>query len=187
MGDRVGICLSMFLIAFAASAQHDSTASRTDWFASIHFGTLIPEPGNPASLSVQVMQGIRYDRVRFGVGVGFDSYEYWNLVPVFTGVAYDMMKRAGDAMYIQVNGGYAKAWSRLPHEMFFGMREEGGYFIHPMVGYRLRQGRIALHLTGGYKIQRIHYRQEWIGWGAPVTSVVQDLERVTLQIGIGLP
>lgn len=187
MRNKISLILLIGLIPFAASAQTDSTVSRVGWFVSLHSGVLFPQVGNALTISTHLIQGIRYDRVSFGVGVGYDSYEYWETLPVFTGVAYDVLRRGSNALYVGVNGGYSNAWNRLPDELSVGMEDDGGYFIHPLVGYRLHQGRVTLHLTGGYKIQRIHYRRSINGWGLPmVTSVVQDMERISIQMGIGL-
>lgn len=189
MRDRIGLALLVALASFPALAQTDTTASKAGWFVSLHAGALFSEVGGTATISTQLFQGIHYNRFSLGVGVGYDTYDDWETLPVFTGIGYDVVRHGRNALYVQLNGGYSKSWSRIPDELSVGMQYDGGYFIHPMAGYRLQQGKIAFHLTCGYKIQRIQYRRSmggW-GWGLPmVTTVDQDMERLSVQLGIGL-
>ncbi len=185
MSTRGGVLASfLVLIAIGTSAQSDSTRSRLQSFASLHVGALFAEGGMPYP-SFTLMSGVAVDRVNISVGAGYDGYDVWKTMPVFVGVGWDAVRFLNTVLYAHVNGGYTNAWHAHMADPV-----DGGYFVHPQIGYRVRQGRLDLHMSVGYKFQRLEYRRRvpaWGGWGAPDrTRVVQDMERVSVQLGIGL-
>ena len=187
MKERALPVFLVVLISFSATAQSDSSFSKSSWFLSIHSGALLGNKGNGSSLSATVIQGVRYDRFSLGVGLGYDAYNEWRTLPVFVGLGYEFIKRGERSFFFQINTGYSKAWNpSSPLEQFFYSSEDG-FFYHPFLGYSLKQEKITLYVTAGYKFQRLNYRRTSQWWGAaPVAKVEQDIERLSVQIGIGI-
>jgi hypothetical protein len=185
---RIVVLLLLIACCLETSAQVDTTRSKSDWFATFSFGTLLGRNTVP-SLTLSLLSGVQYGSLHAGVGVGFDTYHDWKTMPVFTSLGFDLLPYKEGVFFLQTYGGFAKAW---PFERgdFTPASCEGGYFVHPMIGYRMRQGKIRLHFLVGYKIQRISYYYEGSEgqWGgAPKVSVIQDMERVSIQMAFGLP
>lgn len=178
--------------SFPSRAQSDSTTSLMSGFVSIHSGVMLAkpglagEPGTPTSLSITLMPGIRVNRVTMIVGVGYDTYSTWKLVPVFAGVGYDIVKRRKYSLFAHYNMGYGRAWQLFPG---FGSpyKNEGGYFYHPYAGFRIQPGGIVLYFSAGYKFQNLIYEQEsvWSSSGIK-TTMRAEMQRLTFQIGIGI-
>jgi hypothetical protein len=170
--------------------QSDSTFSGLSYFLSVHSGGLFGKKGNSSSLSTSAIQGIRYDRLALGVGVGYDAYMEWRTLPVFVSVGYDLFSRRAGAYFLQMNTGYSRAWNPLANENQFTYSEEGGFFVHPVLGYRSQHDKFSLYFTAGYKFQDLTYEQtpNWWVWGHPAGKVTVDREvqRLSVQIGIGL-
>jgi hypothetical protein len=142
------------------------------------------------------MPGVRYNRFTMAVGAGFDQYPQWQTLPLFAGVGYDILNRRQHAFFLHFNAGFSKAWSTLTDdEAQVRHRHEGGYMYHPFLGYRVRQGKITLYFSMGYKFQTVTYKHiptwrdefgivhEWTGTR---TTIERRMERVSVQMGIGL-
>lgn len=192
MNNRLIPVLLIFFVSFPVSAQSDSTTSLMSRFVSIHSGVMLAKPGlagkpgTPTSLSITLMPGVRVNRVTMTVGVGYDTYSTWKLVPVFAGVSYDIVKGRNYALFAHYNAGYARAWQLFPG---FGSpyKNEGGYFHHPFVGFRIQPGGIVLYFSAGYKFQSLIYEQESVwSWSGSKTTTRADMQRLTFQIGIGI-
>lgn len=180
--------LLITLFSYSVSAQSDTTSQERSWFFSLHSGALLGKPGNGTSVSVTVMPGIRLDRLAMAVGAGYDTYAAWKTIPLFAGLGYDVFRRRNYTLFVHFNAGYSRAWNSLPAEMSSDYKNEGGYFYHPFIGCRLREGNIYLYFSAGYKFQNITYEHapRW-GWGSGVrTSVKADMQRFSVQFGIGI-
>lgn len=184
---------TLLLIAvgfFPLSAQSDTAAVKPSWFMTVHGGLLIAKKMIGTAPSIAMTQGIRYKRFTLGVGVGHDSYEDWRTVPVFTGVSYNFVQKAGHAFSVQMNTGYSKAWRQRSGEMQEEYRDAGGYFYHPSVGYSAGSGKVSIHISAGYKIQNVQYDATppwWSSWRSPdQITVSHTMERLTFLVGIGL-
>ena len=175
---------------FSASAQQDSAVSNSTGFVSLYSGTLLGKKGTGPSFSTAMTAGLRYDRFNMGVGLGYDTYTTWELLPVFSAFGYDFVARRNCAFFVQIQAGYATARTSPSTESGFKYKSEGGYFWHPFVGCRLEQGKTRLYFSVGYKFQNLAYEQipTWIdlGWGGTKTKVDMALQRLSLQMGIGL-
>ena len=188
MSIRVVALSLIAFIYFSASAQDDTTRLPASFFFSLHSGVLIGKSGNGTSASVTLTPGIRLHRLSMVVGAGYDTFGEWQTIPVFAGIGYDIVARGDRACFVQLNTGYAKARNSTQDNSQLTYRNEGGYFYHPIVGYRVRQGKIDLYFTAGYKFQRLSYEQkyDWGTWGVGSrTYIKRDIERLSLQLGIG--
>lgn len=168
-----------------AIAQSDS-----DWFVSLHSGALFAQPGHSVFTTATLLQGVRYHRFAIGVGVGYDTYDYWKTMPVMAGIGYDFFSKGMHRLALQLNGGYAMAWDTYPREVSSINENDGGNFVHPAINYRLHLDKFTLYFSGGYKFQRLRYdvTPVWWLWGWPAGKAfeVRDFERVTVQVGIGV-
>lgn len=165
-------------------AQPDSTSGKSSGFVSLSAGSMFNEDGFPNS-SVTLMSGVRFDRFTLAVGAGYDLYTDWKTLPIFVGAGWDLVSLQSGAVYLHVNGGYSKAWERTHGEASVVKVGSGGYFVHPMAGYRLRAGKLEICAAVGYKFQRIAYEGYSWGWVPTRKFIVHDRERLTVELGIG--
>src|SRR5687768_16348525 len=190
MKSRVFLISCVSLISFSALAQSDSLYSKASYFLSIHSGGLFGKKGNGSSLTVTLLQGVRYKRFAFGAGIGYDAYPEWRTMPLFGSIGYDLTRVSDKAFFIQINAGHSVARYPKADEDQFTYTEDGGFLFHPQVGYRIQNGKMKLFITAGYKIQSLNYEQtpKWWIWGWPSGKVFvhRDIERISLQIGFGL-
>lgn len=188
MNYNVLTALLIYCLSFTASAQSDSTASVSP-FVSLHAGTLMGKPGKGTSLSLTLTPGLRLNRVAIVVGSGYDTYATWRTLPVFAGVGYDFLKRPDYVFFVQFHTGYSKAWNIRTGDFNPQYKNEGGYFYHPFIGCRLAHGKAKIYFTAGYKFQNLTYeevpRPTW-GGGQVRKTVVADMQRFSVQIGIGI-
>jgi hypothetical protein len=190
MSSRSLLFLLIAFSCFSAKAQRDSAVSNSTGFVSLYSGTLLGKRGTGPSVCAALTGGLRYNRFNIGVGFGYDTYSQWQLLPVFSELGYDLIARRNYAVFVQVQAGFATAWTTSTQQFGFRNNNEGGYFWHPLLGCRLQQGKIRLYFAAGYKFQNLTYEQTptWIdlGWGGSKTKVNMDLQRMSLLMGIGL-
>lgn len=184
------ILFVLIVLSPAVSAQSDSSFSKKPtYFYTVHAGGLLAKKGNGSSLTTSTIHGIRYKNLAFGIGLGYDAYLEWRALPVFGSVSYDFAHIRRNTFFVQMNAGYSQAWNPLSDDDQFIFDERGGMVIHPLVGYRISSDKFSVYLTAGYKFQRIEYEQtpRWWIWGYPgsKTTVVRDIERISIQIGFG--
>lgn len=189
MKNSVVLLLLFLFSSFYASAQPDSTLSRVSGFLSIYSGGLLGNKGDGTFLSASSVQGVRYKRLALGIGIGYDSYFEWRTLPIFASFGYDLFSGKNRAFFVQVNSGYSRAWNPRPDEEVFILEEEGGYFFHPLAGYRVSKEKLSVTVTAGYKIQDLTYAQipRWQSWGLTRVTTSREIRRFSLQIGIGWP
>lgn len=188
MRNRVVFASIVFLISFSAAGQSDSTLSEISYFMSMHSGALLGKKGDGTSLTASTVHGVRYKRLRLGVGIGYDAYNEWRTLPVFASGGYDLISKREAALYVQFNTGYSRAWNPFKDEGQFIYEEEGGVFFHPLVGLRLGDGKMKMYCSAGYRIQNLTYEQtpRWMSGVRRKITVDRHMERLSVQIGIGL-
>lgn len=191
MRSRLLLVLLLGSVSFSTTGQTDSASAERPWFVSLYSGALLGRPGSGSSISAMLMPGVRLNRVAIAVGAGYDGHLIWETLPVFAGVGYDVIRRNRHAFFAHFNAGYSRVWDRRPTgEIQTTYKHEGGYFYHPFVGYRIRQGKISLYFSAGYKFQTLTYEEipSWGLWNnsSMKKTVVYDMERVSIQMGIGL-
>lgn len=187
MNNRLAPVLLILFISLQASAQSDTTFSQMSGFVSMHSGTLFGEPGNPASISVMLMPGVRLNRVTMTAGAGCAKYSEWKTVPVFAGVGYDFLKRRHYALFVHCNAGYARAWHSSPEFYRGDIKNEGGHFYHPFFGVRVNSGRLDMYFSAGYKFQSLTYEQiPERAWAGFKTTTRASMQRLSIQMGIGI-
>ncbi|HEX8041410.1 MAG TPA: hypothetical protein VF490_19820 [Chryseosolibacter sp.] len=171
--------------SYSLIAQEDTTRSKISYFICLQTGGAFGKNGHGGSLTNALIQGVRYKRFAFGVGVGYDVHTDWKLVPFFASVNVDLLRHGAGAAYIQMNGGYSKAWApTLSDSPLFFIQERNPY-LNPLVGYRLAAGKLNVYLSAGYKFQHLTYG--WTsGWSQSVTTRIErTIERIVVQLGVG--
>lgn len=189
----LGLCFTM--AAFTVAAQSDTAStnlsSQIRYSNSFHVGALLGKKGNGSYVSLSTIQGIRYNRIGAGLGAGYDGYTGWRTLPVFAAISYDFAKIKNNAFFVQFNGGYSFAYHTDEYEDNLSYDTDGGQTFAGILGYRIRTDKLSIHISSGYKFQRIKYSYTPVFWWyadvpAPVTSVERDMERWVIQIGIGI-
>lgn len=176
-------------------------STRYEYFFLVQSGTLIGcnYCGNDKELSftAATVHGIKIGkRLRLGGGLGFDSYNGWNIMPVFGSASWDLFSKR-NAFFIQMNyGGALKSWKHSQFDEYGYQGAEGGRMVNPMVGYRLRYHDLSISLMAGYKYQQVSSSYEYPSYywdpvrgqfmGDPSTStVIQEMNRFMLSMSIG--
>ncbi|MBL7858337.1 MAG: hypothetical protein JNM57_11665 [Cyclobacteriaceae bacterium] len=188
----------LLILTFPVKAQQDSSGVSQNgirYTNSFLSGGLFGEKGNGNTLSFSTIHGIRYGRWMTGVGIGYDTYLDWNVMPLIGAISFDFDRVGKNAMYIQLAGGYGIPWQReIELEGSPSYEASGGHMINPMLGYRIKVDRYSLYVSAGYKFQRINYsysNQYWWWWGdsplpTSTSHIQQDMNRISIQIGFGL-
>lgn len=191
------LALGLLLMwSFPSLGQNDSTQTRSSrairYSNSLLMGGLFADDHDGNSLSLSMNHGIRYKEVFAGVGAGYDTYEGWNVVPVYIIVTIDLANVKSNAFYVSLSGGYSNAWSNSegrPNGSMYEYEEHGRGNFNAMVGYRIQANQYRIYISGGYKFQRIQYKTHYDWWYdyAPsnTTEVKMDLNRLVIQIGFG--
>ncbi len=189
----LGFCFMM--TAFTLAAQSDTVSSKHSnqirYSNSFHVGALIGKKGNGSYTSLSTVHGIRYNRLGAGLGVGYDGYTGWRTLPIVAAISYDFAKVKNNAFFVQFNGGYSFAYRTEEYEDNLDYDIDGGQTFAGLLGYRIKTDKLSIHISSGYKFQRIKYSYTPSFWwyadvAAPVTSVERDMERWVVQIGIGI-
>lgn len=179
----------ILLTSVPAAAQSDSSFANPSWFLTIHSGALLGKKGYGTSATASIMQGMRYKRFHLGVGLGYDGYTEWRTMPLFAGASYDLSKQRKHSFFVQFNTGYSKAWKIITDETTADQSGVGGFFHHPLLGYKVQQGKVTIHFAAGYKSQRltyIHSPPSWVSlYPSYRTTVQRDLRRISIEMGIG--
>ena len=192
-----GVIIAL-LFSKTVSAQTDSTGQA---FALQYFNQLTSSGlfhKNGSSFSASTLHGVQYRNLGLGLGFGYDVYADWRglgnsihadwrAVPLFGSIVYHFAKIPRNSLFFQFNCGYSKVWMPAGNE-WWNIRNERGRFINPMIGYKIRTNPWSIFLAAGYKFHRMKYdyTYRWSGPDANPFYVRQDIERVVLQLGIGL-
>jgi len=191
-------------VALSAHAQNDTPDSlkrRVQYYVQVQAGALIGcdycGKGKEITFSGAVIQGIKINTVRVGVGLGHDSYRDWNTAPIFLSASWDAVKHK-NALVIQVNYGTAlNTWRYYPYDFpeYGFMKTEGKAMFNPSIGYRIHSGEMTVTFAVGYRRQVINtYYQypsyQWTGTtfveGEPSTMKREtQLSRLMFTIGVG--
>ena len=187
------------------SDDDKNNANPIAYFFIIQTGTLVGcndcSKGKEFTFSAATIQGITIGRrLRTGIGLGFDSYQNWQTLPIYGMVSWDLIgNKNRNAVFVQMSYGWAHPWfvkdgayASYVADPFSSV--EGGRMINPQIGYRINYYDLKLTVAIGYKFQQIHYKKP--GYFYPncpqcdfpqlsFDEITQDMNRVQLVIGIG--
>jgi hypothetical protein len=191
------ILLIFFLSNLISAQSQDSLSSKHPlrYFNSFQVGGLFGNEDSGSTFTSSTVHGLRKERVSFGIGIGYDSYLDWKVAPLFGFVSYDFVKFGKNALYVAGTGGYSKTWYRKVNEYDPKYESNGGVMINPMIGYRIAAEKWDIHISAGYKWQRINYMYtpiyyQFYDYGYSFNNysyeVEENSERLTVQFGFGL-
>jgi len=183
--------------------SEDDSLKLVEYFFNIQNGVLVGcndcSQGKEFTFSAATVQGVTIGKkLRAGVGLGFDSYQNWQTLPLFGLVSWDLIgSKTKSALFVQMNYGWAHPWfvhdgaySNYISDPFSNVK--GGRMINPQIGYRMKYYNLRLSLAVGYKFQRIFYDSKQYICPycdfAPTTStseITQNMNRVQLMMSMG--
>jgi hypothetical protein len=171
-----------------AFGQVDSVngAPKVRYANSFSFGTLLGKDGDVSTFSFETIHGVRFKKVFVGLGVGYDTYTEWTVVPMIATVSFDVWTRRSNAVFIRFSGARVYADDVLRDDSGFVYSFQNGSMLYPSVGYKLSTNKCNVYFSAGYKMQTINYRQgyRW-WWGGTETDIKREIQRITLSLGIG--
>jgi hypothetical protein len=154
---------------------------------SFSFGALIAKGEDVSTFSFETIHGVRVKRFFVGLGVGYDTYTEWNIVPLMASLSFDLINHRSNAFFVKVSGGKVLADDVLPENSGSIYSFDKGSMINSTLGYRLSTDKCQVYFSAGYKIQTINYQQgyRW-WWGGVQTDIQREIQRITVSIGVGL-
>jgi hypothetical protein len=148
------------------------------------------------SSTFSAVNGVAIKKLRAGIGLGFDSYYGWNVIPLTGMLSLDLWgTRNTNALFLQLNYGQSKVWAVDAFERYGFERAKGGRMIAPLVGYRIKYHDVNITILAGVKWQRVtsHYSYpswNWINgeWqqGTNTTQVEENMSRLMISLSVGL-
>lgn len=189
---KISILVLLVGTSFSLLGQTDSSAlseKRIRYFNNFLSGGLVGEEGQGTGFTFSTTHGIRFKRLAFGLGVGYDAYYDWRVVPFYGSINFDFAKIKQNAFYLQINGGYSHAERTRKEEWLTEYREYGGEVISTMVGYRVATNKLNIYVAAGHKFQKTNFSYNpapWSSWvPQAVLAVEESMNRVVLQVGFG--
>jgi len=185
--------------------ENERPSKFIEYFFNIQTGALVGcndcGKGKEFTFSVATAQGMTIgNKFRAGIGIGFDSYQNWQTLPIYGTVSWDLIgNKTKNALFIQMNYGWAHPWfvldgfySNYSYDPFSTVN--GGRMLNPQIGYRISYYNLKLSLIAGYKFQRIIYKNpRYFYPNCPACDfpqqsfdeVTQDMNRVQLMMSVG--
>jgi len=143
------------------------------------------------------IHGVKFgQKLRVGGGIGLDSYSYWNTVPVFGSINYDLIGKKKSALFIEANVGDALLSRRKPIYEEYGYKDsKGGMMYSYGLGYKFKYDQMRISLGVGRKTQMITYYYEYptLVWrngtmvaGDPSQKIVKtEINRLMIWMAVG--
>ena len=154
--------------------------------------------GKEVTFTSSTIHGITIGKkLRAGVGLGFDSYAVWQMMPLFGSASWDFIgTRNTPALFVQLNYGWSRAW-RIQTPMDYGFTSvEGGKMMSGLFGCRIKYHDASISLAAGWKFQRAYsyfkspsyyfLQDGTMVEGTPNrTAIEHDMNRFMLSLAIG--
>lgn len=175
---------------------------RFQYFFNVQVGPLIGcndcSGDKDITFTSSTLHGITLGRkLRVGLGVGFDSYDSWQTLPLYGSVSWDLLgTKNTQALYLQFDYGWSAAW-RQRDQFEYGFTDSGGgKMYNALVGYRIKYHDLKIGLAIGSKSQQVYtyyespsyyYNSEGIlVQGAPNrTTVKKEMSRLIFSLSVG--
>lgn len=185
--------------------EDEGVVKLIEYFFNIQSGALVGcndcGKGKEFTFGVATAQGMTIgNKFRAGIGIGFDSYQNWQTLPIYGMASWDLIgNKTKNALFVQMNYGWAHPWfvrdgsySNYSYDPFSAVN--GGRMLNPQIGYRISYYSLKLSLMAGYKFQRITYEKH--GYFYPncpacdfpqqsFDEITQDMNRVQLMMSVG--
>jgi len=161
------LVLVVFFIVFCYKSFGQSVPASKDslqtkkvgYFFSVQTGAMF---GDQVTFSSSTIHGLRLGKkLRVGAGVGFDSFEDAQTLPLFGSTSWDLFGKK-NVVFVQVNYGWVPwAWSLALKDVYGFKKIDGGETFSAMIGYRIVYGDIRLAVLAGYRHQDITVYNEY--------------------------
>lgn len=183
------------VVATSAHSQSDSISTdsiktKIRYFNQVTVGGLFDKEGEPF-LTLSTVHGIRSGNTHVGIGLSYDIYDRWKVIPVTLVVGQDVLRVGGNQLFVQGGGGYSFASYMESADDYLDLDSKNGFTWHAGIGYRIKTDKLNVYILSGYKFQEITYEQSarWWIWGppsGPATSIERESQRIFIQVGFGL-
>jgi hypothetical protein len=195
---RIIVLVIAVLLTAPGFSQDTLQQKKIKYFNTLSAGALIGESPLGTTATFSLVNGIRFGSMYGGIGIGYDDYfrankdsfeqgiTRWNMMPVYISIGFDFAEVKSNHLFFQLNTGYSKSWNKSQGEYIQFSDVKGGVNVSTMVGCRLNPGNYNISLSAGYKWQKNSYTYKYGWFGTLTTDVEETLERVVIQIGIGL-
>lgn len=191
---KISALVFLIFLAGSASAQDEpanTNKRKIQYFNQFTSGVLSGKGDLGTTVSVSTVHGISINRLRAGLGIGYDNYATWSAVPFTAVVSYDLFKVRDNYISLQLSGGPVKLYKK---EVNDGYRysDFSGSVLMPQIMYRVQTNKLNIYIAAGYKWQKMNYKYQpaWIIFNdasrGPVTSVERMMERFSLTVGFGM-
>ncbi len=187
---RVLITAMLMAVFFSSCLAVSDTVSQKksiQYFNLFSSGAMLAKTGGGTSFTFQTIHGIRKGKVAIALGVGYDTYSEWKIIPVVASVSYDFVAIRSSNLFVQASGGIVSG-NQIKNENVYDYSFNKGTVWHPCLGYRVDNGKWNVYFLAGYKIQNIQYNQiySWWNWPGNTTTVDRQIQRLTISLGVGL-
>ncbi|MBL0743813.1 hypothetical protein [Chryseolinea lacunae] len=185
------------MLHLPAVAQSDSTkreGRKIRYYNNFLSGALIGGSGQEkTSFSFATTHGIRVKRLSVGLGVEYDSYGPWKVVPLFATASVDVVRLKSSAFFVQGVGGYSPAhYTQSENRGYSFVDGGGGVMTSALAGYRFSAEKFSMYISGGYRYQQndFTYADQFYSYTdfyyePPHYSVKEKMERFVIQLGFG--
>lgn len=132
------------------------TGRSNTWYTRTQFSVLYTKDNGGLSLTQSV--GYQYSHwLSMGIGLGIDNFiieKGNNLYPLFGELKVGLMKR-NKTPYVGTRFGYAFAFAQEDLGQTYA---KGGFFINPVIGYRMSSNRPFMDVFCGMRFQDVTYK-----------------------------
>jgi hypothetical protein len=173
-----------------------------DYFFNLQLGTLVGcsdcLTDKEVTFTASTVHGVTLGKkFRIGGGIGFDSYNGWQTMPLFGSASFDVFgTKNTSAIFVQVNYGWSEAWRMEEDWEARATNDEGGQMLYGMAGLRLKHKDMRISFTFGGKYQSVtaHYEVPtfyYDAYGFPMrgtsskTTIVETMRRLAFGVTIG--
>jgi hypothetical protein len=166
MKKAIMFCLVVFLghasvaKGTVVNADTASIRRRISYFFTMGMGTMIgcnecKITGKTAGFTASTTHGLRLGkRLSVGAGIGFDAYEKWKTVPMFSSASWRWLGKKNN-VFLQLKYGYAFASLNQDARSFGYANDRGGEMINSSIGYQIGYGDLRLGFSAAYQFQRV--------------------------------
>lgn len=156
---KSGFLTILFVLNFTAvQAQIEKrNIPKIQFQSSFQSGLLFGQTGSKVALTVNVVNGFKFNGWFGGLGFGIDYYGKKRAVPLFLTLQKDISSKI-NTLFLYGNIGYNLAWLKADEKMILvqNYKQSGGLFFDAGVGYKFKIYRKnMLGLSTGYALKQI--------------------------------
>ena len=186
------LAIGLFIVSGHAAGQTDSLYSSptekqaASYYNLFSFSALVEDSETDVRMSM--IHGIEAGRFRIGIGLGYDAYNEWDVIPFSTSVGVDFARVRGNSFFLDLIAGSARTKWKMGNE-WIAVSNGTGVLLSPSIGYRIADSKIDAVVMLGYNYQqaKASYHYTWDEGDPPSTvfSRMERLNRLNVTIGFG--